>query len=402
MPRPHLIRFACKVVFLLILWVLGITGAAATTVRPLKTLDPHKMLTTHPGAYLGDFDLSPDGRFIALLYRTTDLSAKLPDREFTFWMGVWEIDSGKLVKEISIAGPAKYLELFPNPQYTTQMSFSQGGECLVVFVGSKLKVLRFPELDTALTVNAKSGYAMRNFTLSQDGRVLAVASSAAVAGAPLTIGVYDMQQLESSSWDLQLAPNSLSLSPDGKQILFSAFPMMQGPHDADVLLLDTSSGKLLRSFNVDYPGGHAWGAGWVRFLGADRFITSPGGSVNTANDLKRGTLKIWSVATGKLIQELRYGPYGVHGEFAAFATSPVVAAITNSEDPAKVGCDEDCGSFRKWLLFDIKNSDLVYASDALHSAESAGPFDGEIRMSTNGKIVAVPEQEKIALYAISF
>jgi WD40 repeat protein len=283
------------------------------------------------------------------------------------------------------------------------MRFSEGGEYLVAVVGSSLKVLGVPGLDTFLTANAERGYAMRHVAFSQDGKVLAYTSSGDVApDQPVRVDVNDLQELRTSSWKLQFAPHSLSLSPDGKRILFSAFPLMQGPHDADVLLYDTYSGKLLRSFDANYPGGHTWGAGWVQFLGPDRFMTSPSGSVNTANDLKRGTLKIWNVDTEKLIQELSYGPYGVRGEFAAFATSPVVAAITGTEDPAKVGCDEDCGSFRKWLLFDISKSEPVYVSDALHSGKSAGPFDGEIRMSKNGKIVAVPQGEKVELYGITF
>jgi WD40 repeat protein len=400
MSRSNFVRCVFGTLLLIAPWSVG---AVATSVHPLKRLDTRQMLNAHPGAFVRNFDLSPDGRFIALLYGTADFNKKLPDRDFIFWVGVWEIDSGKLVKEVQAAGPAKYRNLFPNPQYSTLMRFSEGGEYLAAVVGSNLKVLGVPGLETYRTANAERGCAMRHVAFSQNGKVLAYTSSGdASPDQPVRVDVTDLQELRTSNWKFQFAPHSLSLSPDGKRILFSAFPLMQGPPDADVLLFDTYSGKLLKSFDVNYPGGHSWGAGWVQFLGPDRFMTSPSGSVNTANDLKRGTLKIWNIDTETLIQELSYGPYGMRGEFEAFATSPVVVAITSSEDPAKVGCDKDCGGFTKWLLFDISKSEPVYVSDALHSGKSAGPFDGEIRMSRNGKIVAVPMGEKVQLYGITF
>ncbi|HJX82970.1 MAG TPA: hypothetical protein VJ723_01355, partial [Candidatus Angelobacter sp.] len=109
-------------------------------------------------------------------------------------------------------------------------------------------------------------------------------------------------------------------------------------------------------------------------------------------------LKIWEIKTGKLLRELSYGVYGVRGTLAAHVDSPIIAAITNSGDPADIRRDHDRPGFSKWLLFDIKNPEPIYVSPKL-SLTNLG--DGIIRMSADGTRVAVSQHGIIEIFEVT-
>ncbi len=359
------------------------------------------------GAWLDAFDISPDGRIFA-----AEFEALQEGQTEALWVGEWDIGTGKLIHERSVEGPAVVGRLFgpvPYAQYLFDVQFTPDGQRLVVPVGQTVEVLDAETLEPLYSTSMKEGIAhsevevIRQVLISRDNTSLVVLSSTATFPWKWVEGrIFSLESGKNlASWNLPVNDAALfSLSPNGSELLMSR-PFLRA-QDANMVLLDSHSGKLIRAIHSDFYSttGPECSA---KFLDADRIVAacvhSTGGS--------QYALRVINVRTDQIEQEVGRSKHDTEAFFSIAANTPRIVALIfswkwglvwNMDEPFKKGVN--------WLaIFEPSDTEPLYVRRNIRFFSGGrGPsvltLRASIRISSDGSTVAFGEGENIEVYRV--
>jgi hypothetical protein len=392
--------------------------SAETILKPLWSVGGSDLPGRYRGAMIRAFDISPDGATLAAIFFTSEGQRPDGTRMAAVQIAEWEVKDQKLVKLQQVDGPAAVMNFSPNPQYTFNLQFTPDGQKLVAQIGRSIKVLDAVTLSVLYSIEPpealprpSEGVAIRRFAVSGDSKQLAVLSSPAASPCESTrarLFSLDTGE-ETAEWALPegACPYSMSLSADGSQTLLSRF-LIYPAATADVDLVDSRTGKLLRSFDVGFGTGDSpFAVAGAHFIGHDQFIAQIVVNMTAPAEVMKSTLAICDIDTGALRHQMAYSVYGVRGTIALAARASVVAVLgygpVYPERPLR---DDNTPGFERLLLFHTNEREPFYISDDRASTRTTtyynvSPDAVPLRISSDGRIIAVTEHDSIKLYEIA-
>jgi hypothetical protein len=344
----------------------------------------------HPFGASGAFDLSPDGKTLAVEFGTRE-----PDKRITDWVALWDIESQRLIatKEVEPDEPKQTLSFgvcrdalcltktkLPAPVAISWQSknirFSPDGRELLVLTGPSLVALSFPELKVLYAVEDRvteeniftqmfiEGFAMaanRLAILEQISHNSDQCCALKVILAELDTGRILGQ------WSRPGMSQSIALSPDGKLLALTISPwgVKKIPaRENNIFLLKPESGEVVRAFNSGFAAGNA------EFLGGSTTVlTVPTNNMFATKD----EIKVWDASTGQLKQELCYPKYGLRGGVSASANGKLLAVAAYWLNPWDVRLDRtNPRGGTSLLLWDLSTNSLVYSSPRLGQEYNLG------------------------------
>jgi hypothetical protein len=309
-----------------------VRAAPTTITKPLPTeaisLDSRDLPGKYDGVEIADFAISPDNTRIAVGFEVGEGDGKLGA-----WLGEWEIATRRLIAKAHLQNPVfgtlSFLALdHQTIQYTPDGSeiIFQVGLDLYAFDPETLK-LRFSTSVSEVVKNSASERHSRRFAISSDGTRLAIFFGQSLY--PRKTGLVRLFEAktgeELANWSVPVQIQSLSLSPDGKQLLVSAL----NPSDTtDLLMLDSLTGHINKSFESGFGTQLVVGAELnALFVDADHFIVSPSQATDAKGSYLGQSLKVFDCHTGKVTNELISEKFGPSGELWVSSKDSVVATL---------------------------------------------------------------------------
>jgi hypothetical protein len=268
-----------------------------------------------PGKYnnveISDFAISPDNTKIAVGFEVGE-----GDKKLGAWLGEWEITTKKLVATAHLPHPVSEAMAFVALHHET-MEYTPDGSAIIFLAGSNLYGFDSATLNLRYSISATEGAEIstsemyeQRFSISPDGSTLAVLIGQSYDPPRRgSIGLYKTNNGEQVGlWPLSVPIRSLSLSADGKQLLIS---ILNPKNATDILLFDSMTGRQIRSFESGFGTQQLVGAALnAVFVDADRFIVTPGSSINAKGQYLGHALRIFDSHTGKVTGELTYEKLG--------------------------------------------------------------------------------------------
>ncbi|MBZ5707526.1 MAG: hypothetical protein LAN63_19455 [Acidobacteriia bacterium] len=262
-----------------------------------------------PGDYaeveIVDFAFSPDNAKI-----TVGFEVREGEKDLGAWLAEWELGTRKLIAKMRVAshvspGLRSIALNHDTIRYTADGSevICQIGRGLYVLDASTL-TLRYSLSIPDLAGGSASEVEDRTFAISADARRLVLFFGQSLYPYKIGfIGLYEIRTGEElAHWSLSAQIQSLSLSPDGKQLLATVL----NPKDTtDILLLDSTTGRLIKSFESGF-GTHQGAQLNAVFIDADHFVVVPDASIDAKGGYLGNELKIFDFHTGKVTGELTY------------------------------------------------------------------------------------------------
>jgi len=367
----------------------------------------------HPwGAWLDSFDISPDGNTFA-----AEFEALQEAHEAAIWIGEWSIATGRLIAERSIEGPAPIDQLLPSPpnpaQYSWDLRFTPDGRKLVALDGPRVWVLQAEDLKELYSILPAGMHlastevvVLRQFVASGNSNQLAVFSARAIG--PWETTSARLFNVDSGERVAQWVPpqpvsGEFSLSQDGNEVLMS----QGGFHRAgaaDVLLMDSRTGTVLRTFSSGFGSSQSRGGVYAEFLDKGHFAVAcrpPAGA-------SHHVLKVVDLSSGNVVQELGYSKHDANANVAIASRTPVIAALIFSWKRG-IGSDLDY-PLRRWVdwlaLFRLGQPEPLYVRQSVRlfeggNALSVAGIRNTIRISSEGKLLAFGEGRAIQVYRVT-
>jgi len=366
----------------------GESGYAVKEIFVPQTSDLSR--PNHPFGASGAFDLSPDGKTLAVEFGTRE-----PDKRITDWVALWDVESQRLVatKEVEHDEPKQTLSFsfsrdapktklpFPVPIFwqSKNIRFSPDGRRLLVLTGPSLVALSFPELKVLYTVEDRvteenvftqmfiEGFAMAANRLA----ILEQISHNSDQCCALKVILTDLDAGKvlgqwSRPGDMS---QSIALSPDGKLLALTINPGWDGPKKIaagknNIFIVKPETGETVRAINSGYAAGNAQFIG-----GGSRLVT-----VATNNMMETwDAVQVWDVDSGKLEQKFGYAKYGLRGGVATSSDGKLLAMAAFWLIPTDVKLDRNNprGGARL-LLWALPDGKLVYESEKLDQKYDMG------------------------------
>jgi hypothetical protein len=418
--------------------IFFVVSAASTQepggVRELFVVQNSDFTTQHPGG-VESFDLSPDGKTLAVEFGTHVPDANGKYGKFGVWIALWNVDTQRLVAaqqvedDLPVYGEG-YNKGLPFAKYEHNLRFSPDGRALIVLTGPRLVALSLPALKPlwALVdnpVNPDSGerqMVFTDFSVSVQADRVAVLREYIRGDLPMyNSGRVDVGSLEViiaslsdgkvlARWGQPGHSESIALSPEGNLLALVMYPVLPGSAviptgENNVFLLKPNTGEVVSAFNTGYEAGDA------KFLpGGEALITVPADHGAQPQFYPRDVIRIWSVATRQVTRELGYPEYGVRSpsDIAISANGEWLAVADPWHNPTDIRSDRDI--IRGWvrlLVWNVPTRKLVHASDDLgpsYALQSGLPrLFGRpvlVRMAGSGNRLAVGG-ELISVYSIT-
>lgn len=268
---------------------------------------------TPNGGAISDFAISPDDAKVTVGFLVAE-----GDRGLGVWLGEWQIATKKLIANAHLPNPVSIVSFFGAHQFRT-MQYSRDGSVIFVETGHVLYALDSSSFsilysksftDAASSTSESIGL---QYAISGDGSTLMVLSGQSLY--PNKLGSVHLYETASGNelahWSANNHISAFSLSSDGTQALVTFLDL---PNPADLLLLDSFSGRTIKTFITGFGGGSAQGTSEALFLGADRFVASPSGLIDAKGNYLGQALKVFDSRTGDVVTNLTYQKFGPTGQ----------------------------------------------------------------------------------------
>ena len=369
---------------------------AEVAAKQIAAVNPSEFVDAGEKSNLHAFDISSDGRLLAILYYTWKKSP--PYSSSGFWLALWDISSHKLSRSIAVLrdiGAAHDYKAGNHVVFTTDQSH--------VVVLSQNKVF---------VVDVTTGAVMPWIPANPDwvpAQVQAVSgTTVAVSYDQKRHGGYYTEFLDASSlkvkggWPLATIPQSFS--PDGKLAVALAVREWNQGGVAGLQLVDTATGAKLKSIAVGFGFEHRspdeGGAVIARFLDDNRIIVTSDDMIDHTGNHSGYSLEIISTSQNRIIQEIKpphFVPTGNlvvshdHSHFAVFSLYASPRAF----------------HFESTNPWDYKEEIFVFARDGstpeavIKHANVGLSYTEEMRVSSDGSVVAfAAASESVKVYQI--
>lgn len=340
---------------------LALSAAAQGQAYRLKELFVPQ-LTQFTRQHVGvvqSFDLSPDGRTIAVEFGTQER-----DKTNGSWVALWDVDRERLIGATQIDSD------IPNiVWYRHEIRFAPDGHVLLALTGPRLVALSFPGLkilyafeDRVHPENAQNQMFLEGFSTAANRLAILEQYDHNSGHRPsLEVKIADLESGKVlSRWNKRGLSESIALSPDASLLALTINPgrLKNIPAGEDnIFIVMPNTGKVVGAFSSGYSAGNA------EFLdGNATLMTVPTNNMLDPKD----AVRLWDVKTGQLKQQLAYPQYGLRGSVSASADRRLLAVVTFWLNPTDVKLDRDNprgGS--RLLLWTLPNGKLVYTSGKL-------------------------------------
>lgn len=328
------------------------------------------------------FDLSPNGESVAVI--TYGYEPTAPPGAYSLWLSYIDTRTGETIHSNKIQEPI--ISNIPSAQLHWKLKLIPGGNRIFVLAGERILVLDATTLETVRSFEhaqeqgggLERSY-VRDFSISQDGRILAVLDVRCnVCRDFYIVRVINVETPALiSQWKERGAANHVAISPDGNRTIVSVDPTTLSwkfpAGSKNIAIHDSRNGKYLLGVGTS-------SVGWdTDFLPDNaRFVTSSWGG---------DALKLWDADTGSLLKTLTYGPDGIRGPIALSSDGGILAIATHWEHPL---IDEIpfASSYSRLLIWDIEEGELLHQTKNL---TYGGCIDSatKIAISDDGSVVVV-------------
>jgi len=388
-------------------------GASAQepSYRPEEIFVPQTSEFTqhHPLAGITSFDLSPDGKTLAVEFGTQE-----PDKTIGAWVAVWDVNQQRLIGAKQVDRDIPYIVW-----YRRKIGFSPDGRMLLVLTGPRLVALSFPELkilyafeDRVLPENAQNQMFIEGFAIAANRlAILRQYDNNSDHSYSLEVKIVDLDSGRVlARWSKSGYSRSISLSPDGNLLALTINPVPWGERNIPAgenngFIVKPDSGEIVRALNLGYAAGDA------EFLpGGTELITVPIDH-GEAQFYPQDAVKVWNVKTGQVERKLGYPKYGVRGAMSISANGEWAAVTNVWLNPMDLKFDRGpTRGYARLLVWNLASGRLVYDSGNLGREYNlggapidllmgAGPPAVLVRMSASGNRLALGG-ELISVYSV--
>ena len=306
----------------------------AAELRPSAQIDERSLVCDGQNAYLRAYDLSPDGKTVALLATPLALfnKANAPS-----CLAIWDISGAKIIKSIDVSVD----KTPPQSGFSPDVLFVLQGKELVVQNQSTVSVYETDDLTRIREIRPpKEGPQRPLQVLYANQAGLLLVSFA----APLNNRSY-LEALQNVSEAVDLATGQvrgawplddlpLAFSPDGK---WAAVSDRSSPGATlGLSFFDVSTGRTarLKDPQLGFSGkGEIFGRLTARFLSKGELLVTPDGNFDRKGETAAHEIKLVSVPQGSILAEIKPKHYGPMGELAASADTSFIATLSRSIPP---------------------------------------------------------------------
>jgi len=273
-------------------------------------------------------------------------------------------------------------------------------------MGPRVQVVDADTLETLYSISRaevpyepQESFLIRHFDISSDDRRLAVLTTGTELGSPkkTAVGIFDFASgRQLSLWTSNRLANTISLSPDGNQILMMGSIVRGG----DVGIFNSADGAAMQAFETGFL---EWGSRPnPKFIDQDHFIVEPGGGTDSHGHHSGDAIVLFDIPahrSSKLVTPDRFGPLGV---IALSSNAPVLAMITSWHSRWQVMSDNK----RAKALAELRvlRYDTGHEEKMFHPLSQGQPMSTvdqySLRLSTNAKYVALFEGEIAKIFEI--
>lgn len=353
------------------------------------------------------FDISPDGSQVAAVFETAD---KVVPKTFGIWIAIWDLSTKRLLNKLEIEGPLN-LERLAIPGAARDLRYTPNGDALVVQTGLSLFIVRIGDFTKILSINpmslptnSRSGTFIERFDVSSDGRWLAALTGTGLDARPIVgIQLIDLNDGKvAAEWTTRDSPSSIALSPDGSQILLSGLGD-GGAELGEVRLVNSRTGKIVRSFKSGCVYLAACGASDARFWGEGRIVVVPKAATDAYGNSLATDIKIFDANSGELIRELKRQKFQSMGKLTIAAHAPIVLTVSASETSGEIIGEQWFHRSRPELVaFNLNDGDSKTVIRPVARGQAGNTVDQySIRISRDGSLVALFQDRTIRIYRLS-
>lgn len=355
-----------------------------------------------PGKFYGvipeGVDISPDDSKVAVVFEVGESNSSIG-----VWVGIWDLSSKKLLKSARIQGPLSS-EDATNPQHVRAVRFSPRGGVLVVQTGPRICVVDAETLapmfslgPTRIAPSAHYGEALRSFDISADGERLAVLTAGIynpAEDARVGIQIFDLKSgRRLAEWQVAGRSQHVSLSPDGSLLVLDGTGKARG-----FSLIDSLSGRILRSFDSGWP----MGSGTAILVDSGRIATIP--EIGTDDDGKSfgDSLKLFNADTGSLINEIRCPKFGSTATLAAARRQPFLATVNAYQTPKEVRSDTAIRKSKPELvIFRLSDGTCHSILKPVPHGQFKSTLDQySLRLSSDASLITLFEDAVVKVYRV--
>lgn len=385
------------------------TAYATSESLQIETrVDESTLASQVPNPEIGAFDLSPDGKVLALFVLSGDpIQRAVPE-----WLMIVNTADSKILKKSQIGTSPKFVQ-----GYAPQIEFAKNGKLLLVEDGANVTVLDAATLEKLRRIEPSS---KSQFTSPVS--ILAAASSPIAAitfGAgdpvkkeleqrPVRIKFVDLEKNKNlAEWNAPDLP--MSISPDGALVAISDHSSPGATMPVDIC--EAQSGKkvatLSGGFGFEKPEANAVPIGRViaTFVTQNRILLTPDASSDRSGHYAGDSLKILKLPGSNTLQIIKPENYGPTGRMAVSADQNTIVVVSQYIPPRYQTHDGRLPSVSapQLMVFSKKDKFVLSALIKLPALPALriqpALHLSSIRLSADGSLIAIAEKYGITVYA---
>jgi WD40 repeat protein len=377
-------------------WAKG-EGAMVPTAR----IDESSLSSVINSPIIQSFDLSPDGKTVAMLaVAGTKVAAPL-------WLVVEDIESRHIVASREI-GPST----FPSGGLSAQVLFASDQQFLVVQDLQTVRVFDAKSLAPLRTIPPSSNSTQPLYIIGAKNKDIFVCAYGAeqkfnprLHRTPAQIKIVDVASGSNlGEWSSEDVPQSVS--PDGRLIAVSSW---QSPRSVLPLAIFDTKGRMVAEmtggFSFKKPTDESTPVGRVigLFVDSEELILSPDLNIDQTGHHSGETLQNVLV-TGQIKQTIKPQHYGPTGEMAVSGDKKTVAVISWFIPTRALAHEHGVlpSSSPELLIFDRGVNIQKESTTAIHglSLKSTGWMENlRPRLSFDGTVIAIAQDNGITVFA---